>query len=188
MRQVDFVGVSIELPATHPTVLLRERDHPWRELRFPIGQPDGVALATAWRQLATPRPLTHELLTDTLTAFGISLEVVRITAVQGRTFLAELVLVRASERRVLPCRPSDGLALAFRQQPAVPLLVAEAVLALANPSVPVHPFAAPPDPFAALADPPPAPDPPDLPPGPDPPAPDPATPARPPATKRGPES
>jgi bifunctional DNase/RNase len=128
MRQVELVDVVVDLPSVHPTVVLRERDEPWRELWFPVGQAEGVALAFAWRQVASPRPLTHELFTDVLGRLGARLEVVRITRQEGSTYLGELVLVKDGIREVVPCRPSDGLTLALRQPLAVPVVVAQELL------------------------------------------------------------
>ncbi|GEM_PF-6347144 len=128
MRQVELVDVVVDLPSVHPTVILRERDEPWRELWFPVGQAEGVALAMAWRRVASPRPLTHELFTDVLGRLGARLEVLRITGREGSTYLGELVLVKDGSREVVPCRPSDGLTLALRQPLPVPVVVADVLL------------------------------------------------------------
>ncbi len=128
MRQVVLVDVAMELPASHPFLVLREVDPPWRELRIPIGLPEGVAIAYAWRRLPTPRPLSHELFADILARLDVSLAVVHITEARGRTYLAELTLVGPSTH-VVPSRPSDAIALALRQALPVPILVSEALLA-----------------------------------------------------------
>lgn len=128
MRQVELVDVVVDLPSVHPSVVLRERDEPWRELWFPIGQAEGVALAMAWRAVESPRPLTHELFADVLARFGVEVEVLRITGVAGRTYLAELVLSADGRRQTVPCRPSDGLTLSLRARLPVPVMVAEELL------------------------------------------------------------
>lgn len=133
MRQVELVDVAVVLPSVHPVVVLRERDQPGRELAFPIGQPEGVALAMAWKGAPAPRPLTHQVLTSAMAAFGVSLEVVRITGQEGRTYLAELVLVRGADREAVSCRPSDALTLALRQPVPVPIMVAHHLLEAAPP-------------------------------------------------------
>jgi bifunctional DNase/RNase len=126
--RLSFAGVEVELPDTNPTVILQEADPPYRQLRIPIGSPEGVAIAYAWRGIATPRPLTHELFADVMRAFGIVLEVVRITEVRGASFAAELVLSGIAGSRTVPCRPSDGIALALRQGLGVPIMAAAAVM------------------------------------------------------------
>lgn len=125
---LDFVSVEMVLPSTNPVLILREQAAPQRELQIPIGVPEGVAIAYAARHLSTPRPLTHELFTDVLEAYNLTLETVRITAVERSSYEAELVLSGANGLRVIPCRVSDGVCLALRQRLAVPLTAAAEVL------------------------------------------------------------
>lgn len=126
--QVDFVEVRVELPSTNPVVVLEEVDPPKRRLTIPVGQAEGVAIAYAARRIPTPRPLTHELFVSALEAFGLSLEHVRVTEVHKTSFSAELVLSGPWGTRTLACRPSDGIALALRQQLGAPIVVAPEVL------------------------------------------------------------
>lgn len=128
MHQVVLVDIAMELPASHPYLVLREVDQPCREMRIPIGLSDGVAIAYAWRGLATPRPLSHELFSDILTRLDVNLAMVHITEARGQTYFAEVTLVGASTH-VIPCRPSDAIALALRQPLPVPILVADDLLA-----------------------------------------------------------
>jgi bifunctional DNase/RNase len=132
MRQVAFMGVGLELPSTNPSVVLHEIDPPRRALRITIAQPDGVALAYAWRGIATPRPLTHDLLTTIFQRFGLQVDAVRVVRVDGPVFYAELALSGPSGSHTVECRPSDALALALRQPLPVPIMVAEEVLATAG--------------------------------------------------------
>ena len=132
MRQVAFMGVGLELPNTNPSVLLHEIDPPRRELRITIAQPEGVALAYAWRGITTPRPLTHDLFTTILQRFGLQVDAVRVVAVDGPVFYAEVALSGPSGSHTVECRPSDALALAVRQPLPVPIMVAEEVLTTAG--------------------------------------------------------
>ena len=132
MRQAAFMGVVLELPNVHPSVVLQEIDAPMRELRVTIAQPEGVAIAYAWRGITTPRPLTHDLLTTILQRFGLQVDAVRITGVDGPVFHAELALSGPSGSHTVECRPSDALALALRQPLPVPIMVAEEVLVTAG--------------------------------------------------------
>lgn len=132
MRQVAFMGVAIELPNTNPAIVLQEIDPPRRELRVTIAQPDGVAIAYAWRGMTTPRPLTHDLLTTIIQRFGLQVDAVRIVAVDGPVFHAELALSGPTGSHTVECRPSDAVALALRQPLPVPITVAEEVLVTAG--------------------------------------------------------
>lgn len=128
MCQMLFVDVAMVLPSTHPVVVLQEADAPYRELRIPVGGAEGVAIGYAARQVATPRPLTHEMASRLLDAFDLNLDAVRITGLEGSNFVAELVVSGPSGVRTLDCRPSDGIALALRRLIPVPIMVAPEVL------------------------------------------------------------
>lgn len=128
MRRVALSGVSMELPESHPSVTLQEIEPPYRDLRIPIGLVEGVAIAYAWRGIEAPRPLTHDLFSNVLRLLQASLEVMEITGVENRTFLARLIIVSGASKHEVPCRPSDGIALVLRQTLPVPMLVDEDLL------------------------------------------------------------
>jgi len=55
----------------------------------------------------------------------VTIEAVRITVRRGQQFFAEIDTTGPGGRQVVPCRPSDALALALRQRLPTPILVAE---------------------------------------------------------------
>ncbi|MBV8462352.1 MAG: bifunctional nuclease family protein [Acidimicrobiales bacterium] len=115
--------VSVDLPSQHATVVLRESESPRRHLSFSIGLPDGVALSHALRRIATPRPLTHELMTEVLEKAEVDVVAVRLVGRRGAVYFAELDVRSRAGRGVHPCRPSDGLTLALLQRVPVPVLI-----------------------------------------------------------------
>jgi uncharacterized protein len=124
-RIVAVAGVEMVLPSANPEVVLHEAQDPWRELRIPVGLAEGTAIAYAFHGIDTPRPLTHEMFTEILDRHDVSVEAARITVRRGQLFFAELDTMGPRGRRVLPCRPSDAIALALRQRLPTPILVAE---------------------------------------------------------------
>ncbi len=128
MSQLIFVDVLIVLPSSNPVVVLQETESPYRELRIPIGGAEGIAIGYAARRIATPRPLTHELMSILLRDFDLTLEVVRITGSSGGSFTAEIVVSGPSGGRTIDCRPSDAIALALRQRLPVPIMASPEVL------------------------------------------------------------
>ena len=124
-RLAVVAGVRMDMPGDHPEVLVHEAVSPWRELAIPVGMAEGNAIAYAWRGLTTPRPLTHALVTEILERHDVQLEAVRITARRGRNYFAELDTSGPKGRQVIPCRPSDALALVLRQRMPTPVLVAD---------------------------------------------------------------
>jgi bifunctional DNase/RNase len=127
-RVMEVLSVSLDLPGQYPTVHLQEAEPPLRDLIFPIGLPEGVALAHALRKVATSRPLTHELFLSALQHLGADVATVRLVGRRGVIYLAELVLTGSRGVLSLPCRPSDGLTLALRQPVPAPVLADERLL------------------------------------------------------------
>lgn len=110
MRELDVVGVRVEMPSNQPIVLLREVDGE-RYLPIWIGAVEATAIAFAQQGVTPERPMTHDLFKDVLEAVGAKLEQVRITEMRDSTYFAELVFaggIRVSSR------PSDSIALALR--------------------------------------------------------------------------
>lgn len=110
MRELDVVGVRVEMPTQQPLVLLRESEGA-RYLPIWIGAVEASAIAFAQQGEPTPRPLTHELLQRVVEALGDELEEVRITDVDDGVFFASLVF---GSGVVVDARPSDSIALALR--------------------------------------------------------------------------
>ena len=72
------------------------------------------------------RPLTHDLIIKILEDLNLEVESVTIDDLMNGTFLAELRLVRGDRIFPYDVRPSDGIALAVREQAKI--LVAEEVM------------------------------------------------------------
>lgn len=120
------MGVRVEVPANAPIVLLRESEGERRVLPIYIGGAEATAIAFALEGVATPRPLTHDLLKNVLEELGASVERIVVTELRDHTFFAELLLrVGDAEHRV-SSRPSDAIALAVRT--GTPIFAEEAVL------------------------------------------------------------
>lgn len=110
MREVEVVGVRVEMPSQQPLILLRESSGE-RYLPIWIGAVEATAIAFAQQGVVPPRPMTHDLLKDVLDATGHALSEVRITEMKDGIFYAMLVLGDAIE---ISARPSDSIALALR--------------------------------------------------------------------------
>ena len=123
MIPLDLVGVRVELPANQPIVLLREPDS-GRYLPIWIGGAEAMSISSHLEGDVPPRPLTHQLLVDTVRAFGAELEAVHLTDLREGTFYAELHLRQGDREVVVSARPSDAIAVAIRFGP-VPILVDE---------------------------------------------------------------
>jgi bifunctional DNase/RNase len=118
VREVEVVGVRVEMPSQQPIILLRETSGE-RYLPIWIGAVEATAIAFAQQGVVPPRPMTHDLLKDVLAATGHELREVRITEMRDGIFYASLVLAGEAGESPTPdvevsARPSDSIALALR--------------------------------------------------------------------------
>jgi len=132
VREVDVLGVRVEMPSNQPIVLLREVSGE-RYLPIWIGAVEATAIAFAQQGVVPPRPLTHDLLKDILEATGNELAEVQITQVQDRVFYANLIFASGVE---VSARPSDSIALALRT--GTKIVCADEVLDEAGLAVPAE--------------------------------------------------
>lgn len=128
MIRVELVGVRVEQATNQPIVLLREEAPGRRHLPIFIGQPEATAIVYALQGIDTPRPMTHDLITNTMAELGVRLHQVNVTELRDGTFFAELELVQHGEVYRISSRPSDAIALAVRQGEQVPIFADESVL------------------------------------------------------------
>ncbi len=110
MRQMEVVGVRVEMPTNNPIVLLKEMQGE-RYLPIWIGPMEATAIAFAQQGMVPQRPLTHDLMRDVLAALGVELTTVNITALRDGIFFADLIFSNGKE---VSARPSDSIALALR--------------------------------------------------------------------------
>ena len=125
---MDVEDVSLDLPSQYPAVTLIETEPPMRTLVFPVGLPEGTAMAQALRRMDARRPMTHELFMQVLQRARIDVIAVRLVGREEGNLLAELDLMAPGGRERVDCRPSDGLVLALRMPVPAPILVDERLL------------------------------------------------------------
>jgi len=111
VRELSVVGVRVELPSNQPIVLLKEVDGD-RYLPIWIGAVEATAIAYEQQGMKSPRPLTHDLMRDILTALRQPLKAVEIMEMKENIYYADLVIGENGVR--VSARPSDSIALALR--------------------------------------------------------------------------
>ena len=125
-REMEVVGLRVEVPSNAPIVLLKEA-HGDRYLPIWIGAVEATAIAFAQQGMISLRPLTHDLFRDVLEAVDIRLLSGRITSLVNGIFDGDLVLSNGS---IVRSRPSDTITLAMRT--GAPVLVSDEILAQAG--------------------------------------------------------
>ena len=101
-----------------PIVILRNADSQ-QVLPIWVGPVEANAIALQVENVATPRPMTHDLMRRLIEDLGATLTRVLIAELRGNTFFAYLELQRGSERLLVDARPSDAIALALRTRTPV---------------------------------------------------------------------
>ena len=127
---LEVVGVRVEMPSNQPIILLKEVDGV-RFLPIWVGAVEATAIAFAQQNIEPPRPLTHDLLAQTIGILGSNLTRVHLTEIKSGVFYAEL---HFEGEKVLSARPSDAIALALRT--GAPILAAESLLVDAGIEIP----------------------------------------------------
>ena len=113
MIEMTVAGVRIEFPSNSPIVLLREAKGE-RFLPIWIGQSEAQAIAIGQQGLATPRPMTHDLLKNILDEMAVQVTSITITELRDGVFHAVIGLQRNGSSFEISSRPSDAIALAVR--------------------------------------------------------------------------
>ena len=122
MREVEVFGVRVERPTNQPIVLLKEREGS-RVVPIWVGAPEAAAITFALEGVDPPRPLTHDLMLEVITALGGDLQEVRVDTLIDNVFHATLIFAEDIE---VSARASDAVALALRAE--APIMVAEAIV------------------------------------------------------------
>ncbi len=125
MLELSLVGVRVELPSNQPIVLLKEVGGE-RYLPIWIGAVEATAIAFALQGIETPRPMTHDLLTDILNSTDVSVDRILINDLVDSTFYATIRMGSQGQSIEVSSRPSDAIALAVRIN--APIYADESVL------------------------------------------------------------
>lgn len=107
-------------------VVLLANDKDERVLPIFIGAAEAQSIAIWINKVSVPRPLTHDLLKNTLDFLECRLLRIEVWNLEDGTFFARLVLSKDGNEVTLDSRPSDAIALALRCD--APMYVASKVM------------------------------------------------------------
>ncbi len=118
-------GVSFDLVGKQPIVLLKTAEGS-KFLPIWIGHPEAAAILMRLQGASTPRPMTHDLVTDILTQLEAQVVRITVTELRENTFFAEITVQQNGSEIQIDSRPSDAIALALRAD--APIFVADEVI------------------------------------------------------------
>jgi bifunctional DNase/RNase len=110
---MTIYGVSFDMVGKQPIVLLKTVDGN-RFLPIWIGHPEAAAILMKLQGANTPRPMTHDLISEVLGELDVECTKISVTELRENTFYASITLQLNGREMEIDSRPSDALALAVR--------------------------------------------------------------------------
>jgi len=126
VQEMVIYGVSFDMVGKQPIVLLKTVESN-KFLPIWIGHPEAAAILMKLQGASTPRPMTHDLLSDMLGELEVECIRVSVTELRENTFYASISLRAGAREFEIDSRPSDALALAVRA--GAPIFAADEVIA-----------------------------------------------------------
>lgn len=91
-----------------------------------IGKPEADSIALALGKVATPRPMTHDLIKNVVDGLGVKITRVVVTEIMDNTYYAIIYLNDGKKETLIDSRPSDAVAVALRAN--VPIYVDDRIM------------------------------------------------------------
>ena len=123
--EMTIKGLMVDPITNMPIVILKDKNDE-RVLPIWVGIFEANAIALQIENIATPRPMTHDLLRNIITDLDGEVDRVVVFDLKESTFFAVIQLTVKGERVAVDARPSDAIALALRTR--APILVEETVI------------------------------------------------------------
>ena len=122
---MSIYGVSFDMVGKQPIVLLKTVEGN-KFLPIWIGHPEAAAILMKLQGASTPRPMTHDLLSEMIESVDAKCEKVSVTELRDNTFYASITISMNGSELEIDSRPSDALALAVRT--SAPIFAADDVI------------------------------------------------------------
>jgi uncharacterized protein len=127
--EMTIKGLMIDPITNMPIIILRDKDGQ-RVLPIWVGVFEANAIALQIENVATPRPMTHDLLKNVIQDLKADIQKVVVSDLRENTFYAIIYLDAHGETVAIDARPSDAIALALRAH--APIYVEDSVIANAK--------------------------------------------------------
>ncbi|MFZ5800700.1 MAG: bifunctional nuclease family protein, partial [Candidatus Omnitrophota bacterium] len=125
MIEMELNKIIIDEKRHDQVIVLKEKKGE-RRLPIIIGVLEASSIKMKLGGIEPPRPMTHDLLKNTIEGLGAQLLRVVIDKLVDNTFHAKLILSFDGTEKIIDARPSDSIALAVRTK--APIFVEEEVI------------------------------------------------------------
>jgi len=123
--EMTIKGLMVDPITNMPIILLRDEAGE-RVLPIWVGIFEANAIALQIENVATPRPMTHDLLRNVIRDLNAAVERIVVCDLKENTFYATIYLTVGGETVAVDSRPSDAIALALRTR--APIFVEDTVV------------------------------------------------------------
>lgn len=123
--EMRIKGLVVDPISKMPIVVLEDIQSK-RMLPIWIGIFEANAIALKIEDIATPRPMTHDLLKNLLDELDIKVEKIVVNDVRDNTFYALIYCRHMNQTITIDSRPSDAIALVLRT--GAPIFAEESVV------------------------------------------------------------
>ncbi len=125
LLEMKVSGLTIDPITNTPIVILKDMQES-KAIPIWIGLFEASAIATELEHVVFSRPMTHDLLYESIRALNATVNRIEIVDIRNNTYFASIYLTRDGQTYAIDARPSDAIALALRAQASI--FVEESVL------------------------------------------------------------
>ena len=122
---MSIKGLMLDPVSNSPIVVLKDDEERFF-LPIWVGIFEANAIALQLENVATPRPMTHDLLRNMISELDGRVTRIVINDLRDSTFFAQIRITVSGKTLEVDARPSDAIALALRTE--APIFVAQSVL------------------------------------------------------------
>jgi hypothetical protein len=126
MVEMKIFGLALDEQSQVPLLILKDKEEQ-QVLPIWIGAMEAMSISISLNKVNISRPLTHDLMLQTLTTLGATIERVAVIDLREGTYYAEIHLRHQDRTHLIDSRPSDAIALAVRVD--APIMASEDLLA-----------------------------------------------------------
>jgi hypothetical protein len=123
--EMTIKGLMVDPITNMPIIILRDVDGQ-KVLPIWVGIFEANAIALQIENVATPRPMTHDLLKNVINDLKATVQKIVVCDLKENTFFALVYIGVNGDTIVVDARPSDAIALALRAR--APIFVEESVI------------------------------------------------------------
>ncbi len=123
--EMTIKGLMVDPVTNMPIIILRDQEGQ-RVLPIWVGVFEANAIALQIENIATPRPMTHDLLRNVITDLKAQVRKIVVSDLKENTFYALIYMTVNGDTVAVDARPSDAIALALRVR--APIFVEDAVI------------------------------------------------------------